>query len=87
MVVTTGFFGVLWCDCTIVVKWWSTIKGHIYQLCGLILINVNHIGDMNAEISLINPEIDVIILHYQAVDTKTTPRFLRGKADASGKHI
>ena len=23
LVVTTGFFGILWCRCTVVVKWWS----------------------------------------------------------------
>ena len=87
VVVTTGFFGVLWCRCTVVVKWWSIVKRHFSQAGGLILPGVNHIGDMNAEIRLINPEIDIIILHHQAADTKAMPRLLRGRADASGKHI
>jgi hypothetical protein len=26
LVVTTGFFGILICDCTVVVKWWSKSK-------------------------------------------------------------
>ena len=87
LVVTTGFFGILQCGCTVVVKWWSIIEEHISQLCRLILPRVNHIGDVNAEISLINPEIDIIILHYQAADAKVMPRLLRGKVDTSGKHL
>ena len=39
------------------------------------------------EIRFINPEIDIIIFHHQAADTKAMPRLLRGRADASGKHI
>ena len=26
LVVTTGFFGILMCDCTVVVKWWSNCQ-------------------------------------------------------------
>ena len=86
-VVTIGFSDILQHHCTVVVKWWSIAKRHFSQARGLILPGVNHVGDMNAEIRLINPEIDIIILHHQAADTKAMPRLLRGRADASGKHI
>ena len=69
------------------VKWWSIAKQPFSQAGGLILSGVNHVGDMNAEIRLINPEIDIIILHHQAADTKAMPWLLRGRVDACGKYI
>ena len=30
LVITTGFSGVLWCRCTVVVKWWSGYSGRHY---------------------------------------------------------
>ena len=87
LVVTTGFFGILRGDCTVVVKWWSIVKRHFSQAGGLILPGVNHVGDMNAEICLINSEIDIIILRHQAADTKAMPWLLRGRVDACGKYI
>ena len=30
LVVTTGFSGILWCRCTVVVKWWSGYSGRHY---------------------------------------------------------
>ena len=69
------------------VKWWSAIEGHVGQLRGLILPRVNHIGDMDKKMGIIDSEIDILILHCHAVDTKAMPWFLRGRVDASGEYI
>ena len=61
LVVTTGFSGILWCLCTVVVKCWSSVKRHIDQARGLIPPSVNYIGNIREKIKLINPEIDIII--------------------------